>query len=91
MREKRQLGDSDRRLSPILAGFQKFPRTIIYSAGCDFLRFENKIAAEQMKLAGVQVIHRVWENQPHGFLVFPKHQPAADAMKQMMVDLVDEV
>ena len=78
----------ERRLSPFIAGFEGMPPTTMISAGLDYLRFENKFAAQQLQMAGVDCVHRHVEGVPHGFVTFHFLREARETQELMFKDIM---
>jgi len=77
----------ERRLCPFNVGFENMPPTTLISAGLDHLRHENRIAAQQFELSGVDIVHRHYEHVPHGFVTFHFLKESALAIDQICKDL----
>lgn len=70
---------SEWRVSPILADdFAGLPRAYIMTAGYDPLRDEGDAYASRLREAGVEVAHRRYPGQIHGFLTMGRLIPEAD-------------
>jgi len=87
--EKRKTVETERRLSPVLAGFHGLPRTLMVIAERDLLRFENHLSVDLMKQSGVEVVSRAYPGQPHGFLSIDKYKPADICIQNIVNDLKD--
>ena len=72
---------ADWRGSPLRAADLKgLPPAIVVTAGADPLRDEGNEYADKLEAAGVEVTHRNWPGQFHGFFTMGKVIPEANAM-----------
>lgn len=78
---------SERRMAPGVAGYEKMPPTIFFSAGNDLLRFDSFTAHEQMLQAGVESTHHHIPHVPHGFLTFHFLPSSAEGIKTISKSL----
>jgi len=88
LKEKHKVNDTERRICPILAGFHGLPRTIMISGGADFLRHENKMAANQMIQSGVAVVYRTVDHMPHAFLTLLELPEVDESIKWIIQELI---
>jgi acetyl esterase len=58
----------DRRVRPIISGFQDLPPTVMITGGLDPFRPGNDLAIAEFRQAGVTVQHHHYESETHGFL-----------------------
>lgn len=79
--KRKELERSDRRVSPILAGMQDLPPTLIITAGDDFLSFQSDALEKALKEANTPVEHVTYE-QPHGFFSLLYLKEHKDAIKR---------
>ena len=81
LEDKRKLAESDRRICPMLAGFENLPPIDIIYGTADGLCPQIELAIPLMRRAGCSVETKVFEGQPHGFLVavgLPAEKEAAE-------------
>lgn len=57
----------------------QFPKTLILTADLDALHVEGDLFAEQLKKAGVDVVHHLYTNSAHGFTMLQPGAPAYNA------------
>jgi acetyl esterase len=71
---------SDPRASPLRApSLSGQPPTLVVTAGFDPLRDEGRAYADRLREAGVEVVHREYPGQIHGFLFLTKAIPEGSA------------
>jgi acetyl esterase len=71
-------------VSILHADHRGLPPAIVVSCEYDPLRTDGIKFAEALKAAGVETLHRHYDNMPHGYLLFPKLTRTAD-------DSLDEI
>lgn len=76
----------DQRTEPLIspcyasdAELGQFPKTLILTADLDALHVEGDLFAEQLKKAGVDVVHHLYTNSAHGFTMLQPGAPAYNA------------
>ncbi len=78
-------GNNSARTNPLaaplraeLSALASLPPVFLSIAGQDILRDENLAMAENLRVAGVDVSHRIYENAAHGFIEAVDCSPVAD-------------
>jgi acetyl esterase len=71
-------------VSVLHADHRGLPPALVVSCEYDMLRTDGVKFAEALKAAGVETLHRHYEDMPHGYLLFPRLTPTAD-------DSLDEI
>lgn len=75
--------------SPLLAPeLASLPPALIIAAGKDLMKTDSSRYAERLKLAGVQVIYKEFENADHGFTHNGPIQAAHEAFQLISTTLI---
>jgi acetyl esterase len=66
-------------VSILHAEHRGLPPALVVSCEYDLLRSDGIKFAEALRAAGVDILHRHYDNMPHGYLLFPRLTRTADA------------